>query len=124
MDLVEVSPNARPPVCRIMDYGKFKYERSKARSNASGPNLKTVQVRPKTDTHDLETKLGRARSFLERGDKVRLVMRLRGRERAYPERWVTLMRDHFEEQLAEVGKITSRPMQQGRVISMTIDPDV
>ena len=123
MDLVEVSPNARPPVCRIMDYGKFKYERNKRTSGASsGPSLKTVQVRPKTDTHDLETKLGRARKFLKRGDKVRLIMRLRGRERAYPERWIAMLREHFAEALAEVGRVTSRPSQQGRVISMTVEP--
>lgn len=123
LDLVEVSPNARPPVCKIMDYGKFKYERSKAKSNKSnGPSLKTVQVRPKTDTHDLETKLQRARKFLKRGDKVKLVMRLRGRERGYPQRWITMMGDHFRDHLADIAKITSRPTQQGRMISMMVEP--
>ena len=122
MDLVEVSPNARPPVCRIMDYGKYKYERSKAAKSSSGPSVKTVQLRPKTDTHDLETKFGRARKFLERGDKVRIVMRMRGRERGYPQRWIEMLGDHYREELSDIAKITSRPTQQGRSISMMLEP--
>lgn len=124
MDLVEVSPHARPPVCRIMDYGKFKYEKKKQRSasKSSQPTVKTVQMRPKTDDHDLETKLSRARRFLERGDKVKLVMRMRGRERAYPERWIEMMREHFHGALANFGRIASKPAQQGRVISMVVEP--
>jgi len=124
LDLVEVSPQARPPVCRIMDYGKFKYDKKKQRQAAksSQPQVKTVQMRPKTDDHDLETKLGRARRFLERGDKVKIVMRMRGRERAYPERWIELMRDHFHDTLANFGRIASKPSQQGRVISMVVEP--
>ena len=122
MDLVEVAPSARPPVCKIMDYGKFKYERSKAQKKSTGPSVKTVQVRPKTDTHDLETKLARARKFLKRGDKVKLVMRMRGRERGYPQRWVEMMGDHFREHLADIGQIVSRPTQQGRMISMMVEP--
>jgi translation initiation factor IF-3 len=123
MDLVEVAANARPPVCRIMDYGKFKYERSKASTKSKQPSLKTVQLRPKTDDHDLETKLNRARRFLERGDKVRLVMRMRGRERGYPERWVALMREHFEDHLSDIASVAGRPSQQGRAISMLVEPN-
>lgn len=123
MDLVEVAPNVRPPVCKILDYGKFKYERAKASSNKnSGPSLKTVQVRPKTDTHDLDTKLGQAVKFLRRGDKVKLVMRLRGRERFYPERWVKIMREHFSERLSDHGRVASQPSHQGRMISMLVEP--
>ena len=124
LDLVEMAPNARPPVCRIMDYGKFKYEQSKAKSakKNDGPQLKTVQMRPKTDTHDLETKLNRARRFLERGDKVKLVMRLRGRERGYPQRWVQMMHEHVQEHLSDVADVASRPAQQGRMISMLLEP--
>ena len=107
-----------------MDYGRFKYEQSKAKSakKNDGPQLKTVQMRPKTDTHDLETKLNRARKFLERGDKVKLVMRLRGRERGYPQRWVQMMHEHVQEHLADVADVASRPAQQGRMISMLLEP--
>ena len=122
MDLVEVAPNARPPVCKIMDYGKFKYDRSKAQKKSVSASVKTVQVRPKTDTHDLETKLGRARKFLERGDKVKLVMRMRGRERGYPQRWIQMMGDHFREHLADIAQIAGRPTQQGRTIAMLVEP--
>ncbi len=122
MDLVEVAPEARPPVCRVMDYGKFKYERSKQQTKTKQPELKTVQLRPKTDDHDLSTKLSRARRFLERGDKVRLVMRMRGRERGYPERWVRMLREHFSEHLADIAEIAGRPAQQGRAISMLVEP--
>jgi len=124
LDLVEVAPKSRPPVCRIMDYGKFKYERSKQeKKSASGPTLKTVQLRPKTDDHDLATKLNRARRFLERGDKVRLVMRMRGRERGYPQRWVDMMHEHFEEHLSDIASIAGRPSHQGRAITMLLEPD-
>ena len=107
-----------------MDYGKFKYDRKKQKSAAksSQPSMKTVQMRPKTDDHDLDTKLTRARKFLERGDKVKLVMRMRGRERAYPDRWVQMMREHFHDALANFGRIASSPSQQGRVISMVVEP--
>lgn len=122
LDLVEVSPNVRPSVCKVMDYGKFKYEKSKASSKSAQPSIKTVQMRPKTDDHDLHTKLSRARRFLKRGDKVKIVMRLRGRENAYPERWVEMMREHFREGLSELGRLVSRPSQQGRMISMMVEP--
>ncbi|MGM0575052.1 MAG: translation initiation factor IF-3 [Myxococcota bacterium] len=124
MDLVEVAPKARPPVCRIMDYGKFKYEQSKKESNnqQDTPEIKTVQMRPKTDDHDLNTKLKRAQRFLKRGDKVKLVMRMRGRERAYANRWIDLLNEHFDEMLAEHGEIASKPDRQGRVITMLVEP--
>ncbi|MGF1465468.1 MAG: translation initiation factor IF-3 [Sandaracinaceae bacterium] len=123
VDLVEVAPNARPPVCRIMDYGKFKYDKSKASTKSNTPTLKTVQLRPKTDDHDLGTKLRRARKFLSRGDRVRLVMRMRGRERAYPQRWVEMLQDHFHEHLADIANVAQRPQHQGRAISMLVEPD-
>ena len=124
LDLVEVAPEARPPVCKIMDYGKFKYDRAKKESanKARSSTLKTVQMRPKTDDHDLEVKLGQAQRFLERGDRVKLVMRLRGRERAFPERWTKIMKDHFKEQLSDVGKVASQPSHQGRLITMVVEP--
>ncbi|TNF32064.1 MAG: translation initiation factor IF-3 [Deltaproteobacteria bacterium] len=121
-DLVEVAPQSRPPVCRIMDYGKYKYERSKKQTQSASPEIKTIQFRPKTGDHDLETKLSNARKFLERGDKVRFVMRMRGREHAYPERWVALMKQHFEESLGEIAHISTPPSHQGRTISMLVEP--
>lgn len=123
LDLVEVAPKARPPVCRIMDYGKFKYERSKKQNNSKGPTMKTVQMRPKTDDHDLDTKLKRARRFLERGDKVKLVMRMRGREKAVADRWRQLLRERYEEQLADIARIVNAPSRSGHMISMLVEPD-
>ena len=125
LDLVEVSPHARPPVCRLMDYGKFKYEKKKQRAatKSASSSMKIVQMRPKTDDHDLNTKLERARGFLKRGDKVKIVMRLRGRENAYPERWTTMLHDYYQESLAGIARLASRPSLQGRAISMVLEPN-
>ncbi len=122
LDLVEVAPDARPPVCKILDYGKFKYERSKKSSNQSSSSVKTVQLRPKTDTHDLEVKMRNARRFLERGDKVKLVMRLRGRERAFVQRSIGILMQHIEEELTDTGRVTGQPSFQGRLISVMVEP--
>lgn len=126
LDLVEVAPNVRPPVCRIMDYGKFRYEQSKKKSaNASSKvELKTLRFRPNTDDHDLNNKLRNAEKFLKRGDKVKLVMRMRGRERAYTARWVEQMGEIIEklEQLHEPGlKVLEHPRSEGRQISATVE---
>ena len=123
LDLVEVAPTAQPPVCRIMDYGKFRYENAKKAqaSRTATPQLKTVQLRPKTDDHDLQTKLARARKFLERGDKVRLIMRLRGREQAFIDRWITKLREHVGT-MSDVCRIASEPSRQGRQILMLLEP--
>jgi len=122
LDLVEVAPNARPPVCKIMDYGKFKYEKAKSQSKQNTSSVKTVQLRPKTDTHDLDVKMRHAKRFLSRGDKVKVVMRLRGRERAFPERAVNIMMDHIHEEIGEDGKVVGRPAHQGRLISVMVEP--
>ena len=123
LDLVEVAPNARPPVCRIMDYGKFLYNESKkaSQTTSSHQDIKTIQVRPKTDDHDLETKLRRAEKFLERGDKVKLVMRMRGRERAYPARWIEKLQEHVSE-LGAAGHVAKGPVAEGRVITLMLEP--
>ena len=121
LDLVEVAPQSRPPVCRIMDYGKFKYQRAKRQTASTATAIKTIQLRPKTGEHDLETKLANARKFIERGDKVRFVMRMRGREHAYPERWAGLMKAHFEAALGEIAHITTPPSHMGRTISMMVE---
>ncbi len=123
LDLVEVAPQARPPVCRIMDYGKFKYEQSKKKSQAKQATMKTVQMRPKTGEHDLDTKLNRARKFLLRGDKVKLVMRMRGREKGVADRWRDILKERYRERLGDIARVVNPPSRAGHVISMLIEPD-
>lgn len=127
LDLVEVAPKARPPVCRIMDYGKFKYEQSKKQSgNTSKVELKTIQFRPNTGEHDLDTKLGHADRFLDSGNKVKLVMRMRGRERAYTERWVDYMNDvidRLDEEHEDGVRVLNAPRSEGRQITAIIEAD-
>lgn len=121
LDLVEVAPNARPPVCRIMDYGRFRYEQRKRTKKQKQVQTKIIKLRPKTDPHDLETKLGHARRFLEAGDRVRFVVRMRGRERAVTERWVVLLRE-LTAQLEELGTVTGRPQLEGGGVTCTVEP--
>lgn len=122
LDLVEVAPQARPPVCRVMDYGKFKYEESKKqKSKSTRVEVKTITLRPKTDTHDLETKLRQARGFLEKGDRVRFVMRMRGREQAHTDLWFEKM-DRILAQITELGNIVARPLREGRTITAMVEP--
>jgi translation initiation factor IF-3 len=123
LDLVEVAPNERPPICKIIDYGKFKYERSKRSQHRSSSTVKTVQLRPKTDTHDLETKLGQARRFLRRGDTVKVVMRLRGREQSFIGRAIDILRQRVREGLSEVGSVASPPAHRGRQITLMVEPN-
>ena len=122
LDLVEVNPKVRPPICKIIDYGKYKYEQKKATKKSSSPQVKTVQLRPKTDDHDLVTKLKRARKFLDQGHRVKLVMRMRGRERSYPGRWIEMMRAYVDDYLADIAAIAQRPQEQGRAIAMLLEP--
>lgn len=122
MDLVEVSPNERPPVCKIMDYGKHKYLQSKKQKQKHHEQrLKEVRIRPKTDPHDKDIKLGRARGFLEHGDRVQFTMLFRGRERMHRDR----AREMFEALLAEFGeavKVERRPIMDGRRMTMVVSP--
>ncbi len=121
MDLVEVAPNARPPVCRIMDYGRFRYEQRKKHKKQHQAETKTIKLRPKTDKHDLETKLRHARGFLEDGDRVRFIVRMRGRERAVTDRWEAALNDLLAK-LADIGIVTGRPMLEGGGVCATIEP--
>jgi translation initiation factor IF-3 len=121
LDLVEVAPDARPPVCKILDYGKFRYEISKRPTNKPKSDLKTITLRPKTGEHDLLTKLRNARKFLEKGNRVKFQVRLRGRERARPEMWAAQLAVILE-RLADVAVVTQRPQPEGRVISAMIEP--
>jgi len=124
-DLVMMSPNADPPVCKIMDYGKFKYEQSKkanlAKKNQHVMHIKEVKVRASTDQHDLDVKLGRARKFLEDGNKVKMTMRFRGREMVYASRGAEQLRN-IAEQLQDVGKVENMPNMEGRQMIMVLGP--
>ena len=124
LDLVEVSPMERPPVCRIMDYGKFKYDRKKRQKQAAGGHvivLKEIRLRPKTDAHDREVKMKRARSFLEDGSKVQFTMLFRGRERVHRERAVNIFQEILEE-LGDTVKVERYPAMEGRRMTMVVSP--
>lgn len=122
LDLVEVAPNAKPPVCRLLDFGKFQYERNK--KTAVKPKTittKTIKLRPKTDQHDLATKLKHATRFLQAGDRVRFVMRLRGREKAYMDRWMEKMAEMIG-MLPDKVNITTPPKPDGGAIVAVCEP--
>jgi translation initiation factor IF-3 len=125
LDLVEVSPKAQPPVCRIMDYGKFKYETAKKQKQAKKHQttviLKEVKFRPKTDAHDLEFKVRAIRRFLEEGNKARLVIVFRGREIVHPETGQAVLQKVVQ-RLADVASVEQIAMMEGRRMSMVIGP--
>jgi len=124
-DLVEVAPNAVPPVCRLMDYGKYRYEQTKkereARKNQSQQELKELRVKPKTDEHDLEVKANQARRFLQRGDKVKFTVRFRGRELAHPDIGREIL-ERLVEDLRDVAMLDQKPVMEGKSISMILSP--
>jgi len=126
LDLVEVSPNSTPPVCRIMDYGKWKYaqkkKEQKAKSHAKQSEIKGVRLRPKIDDHDLDIKLNKAREFLTDGDKVQFVMLFRGREMAHRDLGMRSMRDIIEK-LLDCAKVEQEPKMMGRRMTMVLAPD-
>ncbi|QDG52827.1 translation initiation factor IF-3 [Persicimonas caeni] len=125
LDLVEVAPKARPPVCRIMDYGKYKYQQSKKEKKTDNVSLKTVRMRPKTDDHDLKTKMNRAQRFLEKGNQVKFVMQMRGRERKYTDRWIDLLEEmihDLEEQMDRDLKMVNAPESAGWQINALVEP--
>jgi translation initiation factor IF-3 len=125
LDLVEVSPDSKPPVVKIMDYGKFKYEQAQkvkeARRNQANTILKEVRFRLKIDKHDYETKMKRAVGFLQAGDKVKAMILFRGREQSRPEQGVRLLQK-FAEDVGEFGTVESTPMIDGRNMVMVIGP--
>jgi translation initiation factor IF-3 len=125
LDLVEVAPNSKPPVAKIMDFGKFKYETAQkakeAKRNQSNTILKEVRFRLKIDVHDYETKRKRAEGFLKTGDKVKAMILFRGREQSRPEQGVRLLQ-RFAEDVAEFGTVESTPMIDGRNMVMVIGP--
>ncbi len=127
LDLVEVAPMARPPVCRIMDYGKFKYEEQRqareARKKQHHVQLKEVKMRPGIEDHDFDFKVRHAKKFLEEGNKVKLTMMFRGRQMAHPEFGRKVLDRVFQE-LQEVAKVEAHPMLEGRSMVMVLAPVV
>lgn len=125
LDLVEVAPDSKPPVAKIMDYGKFKYEAAQkakeARRNQANTVLKEVRFRLKIDKHDYETKQKRALGFLQQGDKVKAMILFRGREQSRPDQGVRLLQK-FAEDVADYGVVESNPMIDGRNMVMVIAP--
>jgi translation initiation factor IF-3 len=125
LDLVEISPNAKPPVCKVMDLGKFKYEQQKreaeARKKQKTIEVKEVKFRPNTDVHDFDVKMRNVMKFLENGDKVKVTMRFRGREMAHQNLGLELLQ-RVEETVGEAGKVEARPKTEGRQMTMMIAP--
>jgi len=125
LDLVEVSPSANPPVCRIMDYGKYKYQQSKrlqeARKKQVQIQLKEVKIRPKTDEHDLQFKIKHVRRFLEEGNKAKITVVFRGREITHTELGQSAL-ERFATELQDVCVIESRPRMEGRSMFMIVAP--
>lgn len=125
LDLVEISPNATPPVCKIMDLGKFKYEQQKreaeARKKQKIIDIKEVKFRPGTDTHDYDVKMRNVMKFLEGGDKVKVTLRFRGREMAHQDLGLDLL-TRVRDDVGEAGKVESMPKLEGRQMVMMIAP--
>ncbi|MEX0655360.1 MAG: translation initiation factor IF-3 [Phycisphaeraceae bacterium] len=126
LDLVEVAPTAKPAVCRIMDYGKWKYQQrkkeQKAKAHAKQSELKGIRLRPGTDEHDLEIKTNKARDFIEDGDKVQFTMLFRGRQMAHQDLGLRSMQEIYQG-LADVAKVESPPRMMGRRMTMVLAPD-
>ncbi len=124
MDLVEVSPNAEPPVCRIMDYGKFVFEQKKKQQGQKKTKqiqVKEVKFRPNTDDNDYNIKLRKARHFLEEGDKLKVTLRFRGREMLHQDLGRNLL-ERVEKDLEELAQVEQRPKLEGRQMIMTMAP--
>ncbi len=125
LDLVEVAANAEPPVCKIMDYGKFKFEQSKkkqeAKRNATVVQVKEIKVRPKTDEHDYQTKLKHIRRFLEDGDRCKVTVFFRGREIVHKDRGQVML-ERVVEETKDIAKVEQPPSSEGRTLHMLLVP--
>jgi len=125
LDLVEVSPTSKPPVCRILDYSKYKYEQEQkakaARKHQQQVNVREIKLRPKIAQHDYETKRGHVERFLKQQDKVKVTIMFRGREQSHPERGRMLL-DRLLEDVSEIGVMESPPLQEGRNMTMLLAP--
>ena len=127
LDLVEISPNADPPVCKILDYGKYKYELQKkaaeARKKQKTIDVKEVQIRPMIEEHDYQVKLRASKRFLEEGDKLKVTLKFRGREMAHTKLGMDLVYRLIED-IGAVGKIDSAPKMEGKQILLVMSPAV
>jgi translation initiation factor IF-3 len=125
LDLVEVNPKAAPPVCKILDFGKYKYEEKKRQREAKRKQtiveVKEIKLRPKTDDHDLDTKVRAARKFLEAGNKVKIVCRFRGREITHPER-ARMQLDFLVSKLEDLANVEQRPIMEARTMAVLVAP--
>ena len=125
LDLVEVAPEARPPVCRVLDYSKYKYEQAQklkqARKHQQQITVREIKFRPKIAQHDYDTKKHHVERFLRHKDKVKVTIMFRGREVTHPERGTAIL-DRLAEELAELGVVEQRPMQEGRNMTMMMAP--
>jgi len=125
LDLVEVAPNAKPPVCKIMDFGKYKYQQQKkqqeARKKQTVVQLKEIKVRPKTDDHDFQTKVKHIRRFLEAGDRCKVTVFFRGREIIHKDRGVAIL-NRVVEALEDVAKLDQEPRAEGRTMGILLSP--
>jgi translation initiation factor IF-3 len=127
LDLVEISPNSRPPVCKILDYGKYKFQAQKkaseARKKQKTVEVKEIKMRPSIDTHDYDVKMRAARRFLDEGDKVKMTLRFRGREMAHQELGLQLL-FRVRDDLTEMAKVEAEPKLEGRQMIMILAPAV
>lgn len=127
LDLVEISPNAEPPVCKILDYGKYKYEQQKKAAEAKKKqktiDVKEIKLRPTIEDHDYGVKLRAARKFLEGGDKVKVTLRFRGREMAHMDLGLQVL-NRMKDDLLDIGKIDQEPKPEGRQVMMVMSPEV
>lgn len=125
LDLVEISPNANPPVCKIMDYGRYRYQQDKklqeARKKQSAFQIKEIKVRPKTDTHDLEIKLGHIEKFIGKKNKVKVTVMFRGREITMTDRGRALL-EQIADQADEFAAVEQPPKMEGRTMTMLLGP--
>src|SRR3954454_24073293 len=125
LDLVEVNPKAEPPVCKLLDFGKYKYEEKKkareAKRKQTNVDIKEIKLRPKTDSHDLEFKTRAARRFLENGNKVKFTVRFRGREITHPEKAQEQV-DYVVRECEDLANVEVRPMMEGRTMTLLIAP--
>ncbi len=125
LDLVEIAPNATPPVCRVMDYGKYRYQQSKklqdAKKSQTTIQVKEIRLRPKTEEHDLEVKIKHIKKFLQQNDKVKITMMFRGREIAYTDLGRKIM-EAVRDSLMDVGVVEMQPKLEGRNMIMVVVP--
>lgn len=125
LDLVEVAPAARPPVCRIMDFGKYKYQQQKkqqeARKKQTVVQIKEIKVRPKTDDHDFNTKVKHIRKFIENGDRCKVTVFFRGREIVHKDRGLMIL-ERVMEVMDDIAKVEQQPTSEGRTMSMLLTP--